>query len=57
MPATHMLFMKLHEYHEYLKPFIEYLNFMPQTIVYNDIVLSRDNIISNVDIEEKLKRI
>ena len=55
--ATHMLFMKLHEYHEYLKPFVEYLNFMPHTVVYDNITLSKDNIVSDNFIEETLKRI
>ena len=52
-----MLFMRLHEYHDYLKPFVEYLNFMPLEIRYDDIVLSKDNIASDKHIEEKLKGI
>lgn len=55
--ATNMLFMKLHEFHDCLKPFVEYLNFMPQIIQYEDIVLSRDNIVSDEIITEKLKGI
>jgi hypothetical protein len=55
--ATNMLFMRLHEYHDYLKPFVEYLNFMPLEIRYDDIVLSKDNIASDKHIEEKLKGI
>jgi len=55
--ATNMLFMKLHEYHEYLKPFVEYLNFMPAVIVYDDVSLSRENILADEYIVEKLKRI
>ena len=52
--ATNMLFMRLHEYHDYLKPFVEYLNFMPLEIRYDDVVLSKDNIASDKHIEEKL---
>lgn len=55
--ATNMLFMKLQEYHEYLKPFVEYLNFMPSVIRYDDVVLHRDNIVSDDYIVEKLREI
>jgi len=55
--ATNLLFMRLHEYHEYLKPFVEYLNFMPLEIRYEDVVLSKDNIVSDNHIVEKLKGI
>jgi hypothetical protein len=55
--ATNMLFMKLHEYHEYLKPFVVYLNFMPQIIEYEDIMIHKDNIVSDMTIKQKLKGI
>lgn len=55
--ATNMLFMKLHEFHECLKPFVEYLNFMPYIIKYDDIELSADNIVSDDYVTEKLKGI
>lgn len=55
--ATDMLFMKLQEYHEYLKPFVEYLNFMPTIIKYEDVALHKDNIVSDEAIKEKLKGI
>jgi len=55
--ATNMLFMKLEEYHEYLKPFVEYLNFMPTDIIYEDRMIGKDNIVSDSYIEEKLKGI
>lgn len=55
--ATNMLFMKLKEYHEYLKPFVEYLNFMPEIIVYEDIVIHKDNIESDAPIVTCLKGI
>lgn len=55
--ATNMLFMRLHEYHEYLKPFVEYLNFMPEFILYEDVVLHKSNIKSDTFISEKLKGI
>ena len=55
--ATNMLFMKLHEYHDYLKPFVEYLNFMTQVIQYEDVLLHKNNINSDQEILEKLKGI
>ena len=55
--ATDMLFMKLHEFHDCLKPFVEYLNFMPEIIRYEDVVLHKNNIDSDDSIEEILKGI
>ena len=57
LEATNMLFMKLHEFHECLKPFVEYLNYMPQIIQYDDVTLSKDNIISDDFVAETLKGI
>lgn len=55
--ATDMLFMKLHEFHDCLKPFVEYLNFMPEIIRYEDVVLHKNNIDSDDSIAEILKGI
>lgn len=55
--ATNMLFMKLHEFHDCLKPFVEYLNFMPTIIQYEDVSLHTDNIVSDESIAEILKGI
>ncbi len=55
--ATNMLFMKLHDYHEYLKPFVVYLNFMPQYVIYEDVTIHRDNINADEKISELLKGI
>lgn len=55
--ATNMLFMRLHEYHEYLKPFVVYLNFMPNVLVYDGKMISRDSIDSDPIIEQRLKEI
>ena len=55
--ATNMLFMRLYEYHEYLKPFVEYLNYMPQIIAYDDITINKDSIVSDPIIEARLKEI
>lgn len=55
--ATNMLFMKLPEYHEYLKPFVEYLNFMPQVVMYDDITINKDSVVSDPRIIQVLKEI
>ena len=55
--ATNMLFMRLHEYHEYLKPFVEYLNFMPEVLVYDDMMINSDSIKGDELIELRLKEI
>lgn len=55
--ATNMLFMRLHEYHEYLKPFVVYLNYIPQIIAYDDVVINTDSINSDLGIIERLKEI
>lgn len=55
--ATNMLFLKLHEFHSYLKPFVEYLNFMPQVLQYDENIINKDSIIGDIFIEQKLKEI
>lgn len=55
--ATNMLFMRLHEFHEYLKPFVEYLNYMPQVLMFDDLMINKDSIIADPIIEERLREI
>jgi hypothetical protein len=55
--TTGMLFMKLEEYHEHLKPFVEYLNFMPRHIEYNNKIIISSLIDSDKQIEKILKEI
>ncbi len=55
--ATNMLFMRLHEYHEYLKPFVEYLNFMPEVLVYDEIGISSESITGDEFIIQRLREI
>lgn len=57
LEATNMLFMRLHEFHDCLKPFVEYLNCMPDVIQYDDVSLVKDNIDSDESIEILLKGI
>jgi len=55
--ATNMLFMRLHEYHEYLKPFVLYLNYMPELLVYDDMMVNADSINGDLFIETRLREI
>lgn len=55
--ATNMLFMRLHEYHEYLKPFVMYLNYMPQLLVYDDMIINADSINGDMFIATRLREI
>jgi hypothetical protein len=55
--ATNMLFMKLNEYHEFLRPFVEYLNYMPSVIRYDDIEMNKDSIVPDAHILKVLKGI
>jgi hypothetical protein len=55
--ATNMLFMKLEEHHELVKPFIEFLNYMPEIIEYNGTIINSNSIISNQEITKKLQEI
>ena len=55
--GTHMLFMKLPEYHEYLKPFCEYLNYMPKLVSYDNLSIHRDSVVSDRHICQVLKGI
>ena len=55
--ATNMLFMRLHEFHEFLKPFVEYLNYMPRLIMYEDTVINSDSITADEFVINRLKEI
>lgn len=55
--ATNMLFMKLNDYHEYLKPFVEYLNFMTDYVEYDGKIIYVNKINSDPIIVEKLGEI
>jgi len=57
LETTNMLFMKLEEHHEYLKPFVEYLNYMPSYIEYEDVKIKKHYIHGDQNIEKVLKGI
>ena len=55
--ATNMLFLKLHEFHSYLKPFVEYLNYMPDLLVYDELAVNSKSIDGNEFVETRLREI
>jgi hypothetical protein len=55
--ATNMLFMKMEGQHEYLKPFIEFLNYLPEVVSYNDKTLYTVSIKSNTEITTRLEKL
>ena len=55
--ASNMLYMKLEGYHQYLKPFTDYLNYTPKFIEYNDKQINSEAICSDLLIENMLQNI
>lgn len=55
--ATHMLFMRLWEYREYIKPFVLFLNYMPKEIVFNGNRIPESDIHMNETIIRELRKI
>jgi hypothetical protein len=55
--ATNMLFFRLEGYHEYLKPFVDYLNYTTEYIEYDGKKLETKKIKSDLLIENLLRRI
>lgn len=55
--TTNMLYLKLEGYHEYLKPFIDYLNHTTEFIEYNGKRFQSDLIQCDLLIENTLKKL
>lgn len=55
--ATNMLFLRLKGYHPYLKPFLIFLNYMTETIVYEDEVIKSSEIGLDINIVNELRKI
>lgn len=55
--TTAMLFMKLEGYHHMLKPFIEYLNYLPEYVHYRDTIIPTKDIYSDSAIMMELSKI
>ena len=55
--ATNMLFFKLKEYHSFIKPFILFLNYMPEHIQYEDVFIYDSSIPLDSNIVKELRKI
>jgi hypothetical protein len=55
--TTNMLFFKLEGYHEYLKPFVDYLNYTTEYVEYENKKIETKRIKSDLLIENTLRRI
>jgi hypothetical protein len=55
--TTNMLYMKLEGYHEYLKPFIDYLNYTADIVEYNGKKIDTRKIKTDLLIENMLRKI
>jgi hypothetical protein len=55
--TTSMLFFRLEGYHEFLKPFVDYLNYTQQYVEYNGKKIDTTKIKSDLLIENALRRI
>lgn len=57
LEATNMLFFKLKEYHPQLKPFVLFLNYMPEVINYEETVVLNSDIPLDQNIVRELRNI
>ena len=55
--ATTMLFFKLEDYHQYLKPFVVFLAFMPEVVEYSDKKIISSEIPLDIRIIKELREI
>ena len=55
--TTHMLFFKLKDYHGMLKPFVLFLNYLPEVVEYEDIKLKTVDVPLDPQIISELRKI
>jgi len=55
--ATNMLFLRLREYHVYLKPFVDFLNFTPQYLEFDGEKILASEIPADINIIKELRLI
>ena len=55
--TTNMLYLKLEGFHEYLKPFIDYLNYTAELVEYDGKIVHSDRLRSDPLIENALKKL
>jgi len=57
LEATNMLFFKLKEYHPQLKPFVLFLNYMPDSINYEETIVRSSDIPLDPSVVRELRNI
>ena len=57
LQATNMLFFKLKDQHQYLKPFVLFLNYMPDVIEYENTRILNSDIPLDLNIVNELRKI
>ncbi len=55
--TTHMLFFKLKDYHSMLKPFVLFLNYLPEVVEYEDVKLKTVDVPLDSQIIAELRKI
>lgn len=55
--AVPMLFLKLEDFHPQLKPFLQFLEYLPKTVGYNDVLINTSGIESDQKIIQELRKI
>ena len=55
--TTHMLFFKLKDYHSMLKPFVLFLNYLPEIVEYEDVKLKTVDVPLDSQIIAELRKI
>lgn len=55
--ATPMLFMKLEDYHSYLTPFVVFLSYMPEIILYDEKMIRSTEISLDARIVQELRNL
>jgi len=55
--ATPMLFFRLKEFHKYLKPFVVFLKYMPETVSYDNTTIYSSDIPMDANIVGELRKI
>jgi len=55
--ATNMIFFKLKDYHQYVKPFVMFLHYMPEIIRYEDVIIVNSDISLDQTIIQELRKL
>ena len=55
--ATNMLFMKLSEYHKYLKTFMIFLSYMPEEVIYEEAIIKNVDVAIDENIALELRKL